>query len=50
MNLILEYSKFKGEIPLAKKVLVKRDGKKYVEAEVVESSLIEKLEDGQFKK
>ena len=35
---------------MAKKVLVKRDGKKFLEAEVQEIAFLEKLDESEFKK
>jgi hypothetical protein len=49
-RIMLEYEKTKEGIPLPKKVLVKRDGEKHVEAEVVEAKWLEKLDDSEFKK
>ena len=50
-RIILEYSKPGPEgIPTPKKVLVKRDGEKFLEAEVSESKLLEKLDDSEFTK
>lgn len=44
------YQKNADGIPMPKKVLVKRDGKKFMEAEVQEAKLLEKLDDSEFKK
>ncbi len=50
-RIILEYSaKDKDGIALPKKVLVKHDGEKFMEAEVVEAKLLEKLDEEEFKK
>jgi len=48
-RIILEYEKTNG-IPRPKKVLVKHDGEKFLEAEVVEAKFLEKLDDSEFKK
>ena len=44
------YEKNKDGVQIPKKVVVKRDGKVFIEAEVVESAHFEKLDDGEFKK
>ena len=44
------YQKGDDGIPLPKKVIVKRDGKKFMEAEVLEAKLLEKLDESEFKK
>jgi hypothetical protein len=44
------YEKNKDGVPVAKKVLIKRDGKKFLEAEVTEMKYFEKLDDSEFKK
>jgi len=49
-RIIVGYQKSKQDIPVAKKVVVKRDGKTFLEAEVVEAEFLEKIDDGQFKK
>ena len=49
-RIILDYEKTKEGIPLPKKVLVKHDGEKHVEAEIVEAKWLEKLDDSEFKK
>lgn len=49
-RIILEYKKDKDGIQMPKKVLIKHDGKKFAEAEVVEGGLLEKIDDGEFKK
>jgi hypothetical protein len=46
---ILEYQEVTG-IQTTKKLLVHRDGKKYMEAEVLETTFREKLDDKEFKK
>ncbi len=49
-RIITEYSKNKAGIPQPKTVLIKRDGKKFLEAEVLEMNMLEKLDDSEFKK
>src|SRR3569623_1405897 len=50
-RIILEYrAPNKLGIPLPKRVVVKKDGKKFMEAEVVESEQLEKVEDSEFQK
>ena len=50
-RIILEYGKpGKEGMPLPKKVLVKRDGEKFMEAEVLEAKPLEKLDDSEFTK
>ncbi len=50
-RIILEYGKKdKEKLPLPKKILVKRDGEKFMEAEVIETKLLDKLDDSEFKK
>jgi hypothetical protein len=44
---ILEYGKADG-LPAAKKVVVNRDGKKYVEAEITETRYLESIDDSEF--
>lgn len=48
-RIILEY-KIKDGIPFPKKVLVKHDGKTFLEAESVESTLLESIDEAEFKK
>jgi hypothetical protein len=48
-RIITEYSKTDG-VPTPKKVTVKHDGNKYMEAEIVETKRLEKLEDSEFAK
>ncbi len=48
-RIILEY-KIKDGIPFPKKVLVKHDGKTFLEAESVESTLLEAIDEAEFKK
>jgi hypothetical protein len=50
-RIIMEYNKpNKIGIPLPKKVVVKRDGKKFMEAEISESEQLEKVEASEFEK
>jgi hypothetical protein len=49
-RIVKEYEKNKDGIPLAKKVLIKHDGKTFLEAEVLEIKHFEKLDDSEFKK
>jgi len=49
-RIIKEYEKNKDGIPVAKKVVVKHDGKTFLEAEVLEVKHFEKLDDSEFKK
>jgi hypothetical protein len=49
-RIILDYEKTKEGIPLPKKVLVKHDGEKHIEAEIVEAKWLEKLDESEFKK
>jgi hypothetical protein len=49
-RIVLEYAKNKDGIPVPRKVLIKHDGKKYLEAEVLETNYYEKLDDSEFKK
>jgi hypothetical protein len=50
-RILLEYGeKDKNGVVLPKKVMVKRDGEKYMEAEVTEAKLLEKLDDSTFEK
>src|SRR5262249_14463776 len=44
-RIIAEYEKNKDGIPMAKKVIVKHDGKTFLEAEVIEAKFLEKLDD-----
>ena len=48
-RIITEYQKVSGR-PAPKKVVVQRDGKKFLEAEVVETQFPEKVEDSEFAK
>ena len=50
-RIIVEYSKpNKLGIPTPKKVVVKKDGKKFMEAEVSEMTQLEKIDDSEFEK
>lgn len=49
-RIVTEYAKDKNGVPLPKKVVVKRDGKQFVEADVLEIAYLEKLDDAEFKK
>ena len=49
-RIILEYAKNKDGVPYAKKLLIKHDGKQFLEAEVIEAKTLEKLDDSEFKK
>jgi hypothetical protein len=49
-RIITEYQKSKDGVPIPKKVILKRDGKKLLEAEVLETQYLEKLDDSEFKK
>lgn len=49
-RIITEYGKDKDGVPVPKKVLLKRDGKQFLEAEVLEMTYLEKLDESEFKK
>jgi hypothetical protein len=49
-RIITEYGKDKNGIPTPKKVIVKHDGKLFLEAEVLELTMLEKIDDSEFKK
>ena len=49
-RIIAEYTKTKDGVPIPKKVIVKHDGKQFIEAEVLEVNFLEKLDDSEFKK
>lgn len=49
-RIIAEYQKNKDGVQVPKKVLLNRDGKKFLEAEVLEATYLEKLDDSEFKK
>jgi hypothetical protein len=46
-RIILEYQKIEG-LPVPKKILLNRDGKKYLEAEVLEVKLLDTLDESEF--
>jgi hypothetical protein len=49
-RIVTEYGKSKSGLPQPKKMVVKHDGKPFIEAEVVELTALEKLDDSVFKK
>jgi hypothetical protein len=49
-RIIMEYEKTKDGIPFGKKILIKHDGKTFLEGEVTEIKHFEKLDDSEFKK
>ena len=49
-RIITEYGKSKSGVPQPKKVIVKHDGKQFLEAEVVEITMLEKIDESEFKK
>ncbi|MBM3980705.1 MAG: hypothetical protein FJ304_10545 [Planctomycetes bacterium] len=49
-RIVTEYAKGKNGVPQPKKVIVKHDGKQFLEAEVLEVTSYEKLDDSVFKK
>jgi hypothetical protein len=49
-RIITEYGKDKNGLATPKKVILNRDGKKFLEAEVLEVTYLEKLDDSEFKK
>jgi hypothetical protein len=49
-RIITEYQKSKDGIQVPKTVIVKRDGKKLLETEVTDYTMLEKLDDSEFKK
>jgi hypothetical protein len=49
-RIVMEYTKPKDGVPIPKKVVVKHDGKQFLEAEVLEVNFLEKLDDSEFKK
>ena len=49
-RIITEYGKSKAGVPTAKKILIKHDGKQFLEAEVLELTTLEKIDDSEFKK
>jgi hypothetical protein len=48
-RIIVEYN-MKDPMPTPKKVLINRDGKKYMELEIQEAKFLEKIDDAEFKK
>ena len=49
-RIITEYAKGKNGVPHPKKIVIRHDGKQFLEAEVVELTMHEKLDDDVFKK
>jgi hypothetical protein len=49
-RIVKEYEMNADGIPVAKKVLIKHDGKTFLDAEVTEHKFFEKLDDAEFKK
>src|SRR5579872_6565980 len=49
-RIVLEYMKNKDGVPVPKKVIVKHDGEKFLEIEMSEVELLEKLDESEFKK
>lgn len=49
-RIIAEYQKNKDGVPVPKKLIVKHDGKKFLEVEMSEVTFLEKLDDAEFKK
>ena len=49
-RIVLAYEKNADGVPVPKKVAVKRDGKTYLEADVLESKQLEKIDDSEFVK
>jgi hypothetical protein len=49
-RIITEYKKNKDGVSVPKKIVIKHDGKQFLEAEVVEATYLEKLDDDVFKK
>jgi len=49
-RIILEYQKDTSGLHVPKKILVKHDGKKFLEADVVEVTPLEKIDESEFKK
>jgi len=49
-RIVLAYEKNADGVPVPKKVAVKRDGKTYLEADVLESKQLEKIDDSEFAK
>jgi len=49
-RIIAEYGKDKAGIPIPKRVVIKHDGKTFLDAEVLEVTFHEKIDDSEFKK
>ncbi len=49
-RIVREYQKNKAGVNLPKKVIVKRDGKTFLEAEFLETQMLEKIDASEFKK
>lgn len=49
-RIVQEYQKSPEGLPAPKKLLIKRDGKDYLSAEVLEMKFLEKLDDAEFQK
>ena len=49
-RIVTEYTKSKDGVSVPKKLIVKHDGKQFIEAEVLEVTSLEKLDDAEFKK
>ncbi len=49
-RIITEYGKGKNGVPQPKQIVIKHDGKQFLEAEVLEITMLEKIDDGEFKK
>lgn len=49
-RIVKEYEKNADGIPVAKRIIIKHDGKQFLEAEVLEVNYFEKLDDSEFKK
>ena len=49
-RIVQEYQKSPEGLPAPKKLVVKRDGKDYLTAEVLEFKFLEKLDDSEFTK
>jgi hypothetical protein len=49
-RIITEYKKTEDGLQMVKKLIIKHDGEKFLEAEVTEAKPLEKLEDSEFKK
>lgn len=49
-RIVMEYTKNKNGSQTPKKIVVKHDGKLFLEAEVIEITMLEKIDDSEFKK